>query len=207
MLNEQRIGFRTAIACSFRLPVRAEFLRRTDRSVFAAAAARRAAILSRKCRADPGECLGAMENRPYTRRSRSLRLVASRAADRSSALVRRAWASSRSSLRTHLELVRGPVSRSAPPWTCAASRLGRFRVFDLDAQDPATIRVRISVVDPKFPVVKGLYATLNHQGLSGNAYVELDFSGDAHEALVSSARSPARITAASLILGGTSGHG
>jgi phospholipid/cholesterol/gamma-HCH transport system substrate-binding protein len=70
--------------------------------------------------------------------------------------------------------------------------IGQVQSIGFDAQDPATIRVRISV-DPKFPVVKGSYATLNHQGLSGNAYVELDFSGDAHEALVSSAKSPARI--------------
>lgn len=70
--------------------------------------------------------------------------------------------------------------------------IGQVQSIGFDAEDPATIRVRISV-DPKLLLVKGSYATLNHQGLSGNAYVELDFTGDAHEALVTSFSTPARI--------------
>jgi phospholipid/cholesterol/gamma-HCH transport system substrate-binding protein len=70
--------------------------------------------------------------------------------------------------------------------------VGHVQSIQFDTDDPATIRVRISV-EPKFVLRKGSFATLNYQGLSGEAYVELDFPSQERETLTSSALAPARI--------------
>jgi phospholipid/cholesterol/gamma-HCH transport system substrate-binding protein len=70
--------------------------------------------------------------------------------------------------------------------------IGQVQSIDFEANDPDKIRVRI-VIDPKFHLWKGSYATLNSQGLSGNSYVELDFPDGAHEVLMSTQRAPAQI--------------
>lgn len=70
--------------------------------------------------------------------------------------------------------------------------IGQVQSIGFDADDPARIRVRISV-DPKFHLFKGSYGTLSYQGLSGNSYVELDFPNDEREVLASSLPAPARI--------------
>jgi len=70
--------------------------------------------------------------------------------------------------------------------------VGQVQSIGFDANDPAKIRVRISV-DPKFHLFKGSYGMLSYQGLSGNSYVELDFPNDEREVLASSLPVPARI--------------
>jgi phospholipid/cholesterol/gamma-HCH transport system substrate-binding protein len=70
--------------------------------------------------------------------------------------------------------------------------VGQVQSIQFDSVDPDSIRVRISV-EPQFVLRKGTYATLNYQGLSGDAYVELDFPSQERETLVSNARAPARI--------------
>jgi len=70
--------------------------------------------------------------------------------------------------------------------------VGQVQSLGFDANDQAKIRVRISV-DPKFRLFKSSYGKLSYQGLSGNSYVELDFSNDEREVLASSWPVPARI--------------
>jgi phospholipid/cholesterol/gamma-HCH transport system substrate-binding protein len=70
--------------------------------------------------------------------------------------------------------------------------IGQVQSIQFDTEDPASIRVRIAV-DPRFALRKGSYATLSYQGLSGEAYVELDFPSEAREFLASNVLAPARI--------------
>ena len=70
--------------------------------------------------------------------------------------------------------------------------IGQVQSIGFDANDPAKIRVRITV-DPKFHIFKGSCGTLSYQGLSGNAYVELDFPNEEREVLASSLPVPAQI--------------
>jgi phospholipid/cholesterol/gamma-HCH transport system substrate-binding protein len=69
---------------------------------------------------------------------------------------------------------------------------GQVQSIQFDSDDPDAIRVRISV-EPRFILRKGSYATLSYQGLSGDAYVELDFPNQEHAPLLGSASAPARI--------------
>jgi phospholipid/cholesterol/gamma-HCH transport system substrate-binding protein len=71
-------------------------------------------------------------------------------------------------------------------------QIGQVQGIQFDTADPATVRVRITV-DPRFALRKGSYATLEYQGLSGDAYVELDFPSEEHEVLTGSSGNPARI--------------
>jgi phospholipid/cholesterol/gamma-HCH transport system substrate-binding protein len=71
-------------------------------------------------------------------------------------------------------------------------QIGQVQSIEFEGDDPAKIRVRISV-NPRFNLRKGSYATLDYQGLSGNAYVELDFPSEEHEVLASSLPTPAQI--------------
>jgi phospholipid/cholesterol/gamma-HCH transport system substrate-binding protein len=70
--------------------------------------------------------------------------------------------------------------------------IGQVQSIGFDANDAVKIRVRISV-DPKFHLFKSSYGTLSYQGLTGDSYVELDFSNDEREILASSLPVPARI--------------
>jgi phospholipid/cholesterol/gamma-HCH transport system substrate-binding protein len=70
--------------------------------------------------------------------------------------------------------------------------IGEVQSIQFDQDDPTSIRVRIRV-DPRFVLRKGSYATLSFQGLTGDAYVELDFPSQSLEPLPSSAANPARI--------------
>jgi phospholipid/cholesterol/gamma-HCH transport system substrate-binding protein len=70
--------------------------------------------------------------------------------------------------------------------------IGQVQSIAFEANDLAKIWVRI-VIDPRFHLLKGSYATLNYQGLSGNAYVELDFPDSEHEVLASTLQAPAQI--------------
>ena len=76
--------------------------------------------------------------------------------------------------------------------TLRGVQIGQVQSIQFDTDDPATVRVRIAV-DPRFVLHKGSYATLDYQGLSGNAYVDLDFPSQEHEILTSSAGMPTRI--------------
>src|SRR5580692_6091934 len=71
-------------------------------------------------------------------------------------------------------------------------QIGQVQSIGFDPDDPANIRVRIGI-DSKVRLRKGSYATLNYQGLSGNAYVELDFPGAEHELLAGTSQAPAQI--------------
>jgi phospholipid/cholesterol/gamma-HCH transport system substrate-binding protein len=76
--------------------------------------------------------------------------------------------------------------------TLRGVQIGQVQSIQFDTDDPATVRVRIAV-DPRFVLRKGSYATLDNQGLSGNAYVDLDFPSQEHEVLTSNTGTPARI--------------
>jgi phospholipid/cholesterol/gamma-HCH transport system substrate-binding protein len=76
--------------------------------------------------------------------------------------------------------------------TLRGVQIGQVQSIQFDTDDPATVRVRIAV-DPRFVLRKGCYATLDYQGLSGDAYVDLDFPNQEHEVLTSNAGAPARI--------------
>jgi phospholipid/cholesterol/gamma-HCH transport system substrate-binding protein len=76
--------------------------------------------------------------------------------------------------------------------TLRGVQIGQVQSIQFDTDDPATVRVRIAV-DPRFVLRKGSYATLDYQGLSGNAYVDLDFPSQEHEVLTSNTGTPARI--------------
>jgi phospholipid/cholesterol/gamma-HCH transport system substrate-binding protein len=71
-------------------------------------------------------------------------------------------------------------------------QIGQVQSIQFDNDDQTTVRVRIAV-DPRFVLHKGSYATLNYQGLSGDAYVELDFPSQEHERLTGKPGIPARI--------------
>ncbi len=81
--------------------------------------------------------------------------------------------------------------------------IGQVQSIGFDADDPTNIRVRISV-DPKFHLFNSSYGTLSYQGLSGDSYVELDFSNGEREVLASSLP-VLREYLCALILGGASG--
>jgi phospholipid/cholesterol/gamma-HCH transport system substrate-binding protein len=70
--------------------------------------------------------------------------------------------------------------------------IGQVQSIQFDNDDPTTIRVRI-LVDPRFVLRQGTFAILNYQGLSGEAYVELDFPNQERGTLTSSVARPARI--------------
>ena len=70
--------------------------------------------------------------------------------------------------------------------------VGQVQSIGFDVNDPTKIRVRISV-DPNFHLLKGSYATLSYQGISGNSYVELDFPNNERGVLATSLPAPARI--------------
>jgi phospholipid/cholesterol/gamma-HCH transport system substrate-binding protein len=76
--------------------------------------------------------------------------------------------------------------------TLRGVQIGQVQSIQFDTDDPATVRVRIAV-DPRFALRKGSYATLDYQGLSGDAYVDLDFPNQEHQVLTSNARAPAKI--------------
>jgi phospholipid/cholesterol/gamma-HCH transport system substrate-binding protein len=76
--------------------------------------------------------------------------------------------------------------------TLRGVQVGQVQSIQFDSDDPSSIRVRVAV-DPRFVLRKGTFATLSVQGLTGDAYVELDFPSQAHEVLTTSATSPARI--------------
>ncbi|HTC45076.1 MAG TPA: MlaD family protein [Steroidobacteraceae bacterium] len=71
-------------------------------------------------------------------------------------------------------------------------QIGEVQSIQFEHDDPTRIRVRVRV-DPKFQLRQGTYATLSFQGLTGDAYVELDFPNEAREALAGSALNPAQI--------------
>ena len=70
--------------------------------------------------------------------------------------------------------------------------VGQVQSIAFDGDDPSTIRVRISV-SSHVALRKGSYATLSYQGLSGGAYVELDFPSQEHDILISTVQNPARL--------------
>jgi len=76
--------------------------------------------------------------------------------------------------------------------TLRGVQIGQVQSIQFDADEPETVRVRIAV-DPRFVLRKGSYATLDYQGLSGDAYVDLDFPNQEHEVLTSNERTPTRI--------------
>jgi phospholipid/cholesterol/gamma-HCH transport system substrate-binding protein len=76
--------------------------------------------------------------------------------------------------------------------TLRGVQIGQVQSIQFDTDDPETVRVRIAV-EPRFVLRKGSYATLDYQGLSGDAYVDLDFPNQEHEVLARNAQTPTRI--------------
>jgi phospholipid/cholesterol/gamma-HCH transport system substrate-binding protein len=76
--------------------------------------------------------------------------------------------------------------------TLRGVQVGQVQSIQFDSDDPASIRVRVTV-DPRFVLHKGSFATLSFQGLTGDAYVELDFPSQERGVLTTSAANPARI--------------
>jgi phospholipid/cholesterol/gamma-HCH transport system substrate-binding protein len=71
--------------------------------------------------------------------------------------------------------------------------VGQVENIRFDGDDPSRIRVRISV-DPRFVLRKGTYAMLKFQGISGDAYVDLDFPSQEREPLTGNAGAPPQIS-------------
>ena len=71
--------------------------------------------------------------------------------------------------------------------------VGQVESIRFDGDDPSNIRVRISV-EPRFVLRRGTYAMLKFQGISGDAYVDLDFPNQAREPLTGSAGAPPQIS-------------
>ena len=73
--------------------------------------------------------------------------------------------------------------------------VGKVDSIDFDPQDPRRVLVRISV-DPKVRLMQDAYANLSYLGISGTAYVELDYPDDSHvpstQSLAAHARIPMR---------------
>jgi phospholipid/cholesterol/gamma-HCH transport system substrate-binding protein len=71
-------------------------------------------------------------------------------------------------------------------------QIGEVQSIQFDQEDPTSIRVRVRV-DPKIQLRQGSYGTLSSQGLTGDAYVDLDFPNEAREPLISPDLNPPRI--------------
>ena len=70
--------------------------------------------------------------------------------------------------------------------------VGEVQSISLDPLEPHQVRVR-ALIQPGVRLMQGTQATISYLGLSGTAYVELEFPEDASQPLRSSAASPAKI--------------
>jgi phospholipid/cholesterol/gamma-HCH transport system substrate-binding protein len=70
--------------------------------------------------------------------------------------------------------------------------VGRVTAISLDAQTRSNVLVRIAVAD-NAPITASTFASLGFQGVTGLAFVQLDDSGDATQALPTSITHPGRI--------------
>jgi phospholipid/cholesterol/gamma-HCH transport system substrate-binding protein len=70
--------------------------------------------------------------------------------------------------------------------------VGQIESIGFDPADPRRVRVR-ALVDPHVRLMADTRATISYQGLSGAAYVELDYPDTASGILQTSATMPARI--------------
>ncbi|MBV8340906.1 MAG: MCE family protein [Gammaproteobacteria bacterium] len=70
--------------------------------------------------------------------------------------------------------------------------VGAVQRIGFDPSDQRRIRVR-ALLDPSVRLPEGTHATISYQGLSGTAYVELDYPDEASGTLHTSAAAPARI--------------
>jgi phospholipid/cholesterol/gamma-HCH transport system substrate-binding protein len=70
--------------------------------------------------------------------------------------------------------------------------VGEVQSISLDPLEPHQVQVR-ALIRPGVRLMQGTRATISYLGLSGTAYVELEFPQDASQPLRSSAASPAKI--------------
>ena len=70
--------------------------------------------------------------------------------------------------------------------------VGEIQSIGFDPLEPHQVRVR-ALIRPGVRLMQGTRATISYLGLSGTAYVELEFPADASHPLRSSAASPAKI--------------
>jgi len=70
--------------------------------------------------------------------------------------------------------------------------VGQVEEIGFDPADQRQVRVR-TLLDPNIRVPEGTYGSLSYLGLSGTAYVELDYADSASRTLHTSAALPARI--------------
>ena len=97
-------------------------------------------------------------------------------------------------LDTYMLVSKTPVS-GLSPGSAVRYRgvdVGKVETIRFDPDDTRNILVKISV-DARTTVTKGTYAQLGYQGITGNAYVQLDDDGTPSERLETSSRDPARI--------------
>jgi phospholipid/cholesterol/gamma-HCH transport system substrate-binding protein len=70
--------------------------------------------------------------------------------------------------------------------------VGRVQSIALDQQAVGQVRVSIAV-DSTAPITQSTYASLGFQGVTGLAFIQLDDTGQSHEALATNSDKPARI--------------
>jgi phospholipid/cholesterol/gamma-HCH transport system substrate-binding protein len=70
--------------------------------------------------------------------------------------------------------------------------IGDVQSIGFDRSDSHRVRVRV-LVDPNVRLMEGTHATISYLGLSGTAYIEIDYPDSASHALATSEATPARI--------------
>jgi phospholipid/cholesterol/gamma-HCH transport system substrate-binding protein len=70
--------------------------------------------------------------------------------------------------------------------------VGQIQSIGFDPSDHHRVRAR-ALIDPNVHLMEGTYATISYLGLSGTAYVALEYPDDASRALLTSADTPAKI--------------
>ena len=97
-------------------------------------------------------------------------------------------------LDTYMLVSKTPVS-GLSPGSAVRYRgvdVGKVETIRFDPEDTRNILIKISV-DARTTVTHGTFAQLGYQGITGNAYVQLDDDGTPSERLVTSSHHPARI--------------
>jgi phospholipid/cholesterol/gamma-HCH transport system substrate-binding protein len=97
-------------------------------------------------------------------------------------------------LDTYLLVSKTPVS-GLSPGSAVRYRgvdVGKVETIRFDPEDTRNILIKISV-NAETLVTRGTFAQLGYQGITGNAYIQLDDDGAPSERLQTSARDPARI--------------
>ncbi len=111
-------------------------------------------------------------------------------------------------LDTYMLVSKTPVS-GLSPGSAVRYRgvdVGKVENIRFDPQDARNILIKISVSE-KTLVTRGTFAQLGYQGMTGNAYIQLDDDGAPSEPLKTSSHEPARIAVRPSLLDQIMGSG